>query len=49
MNIDEKPKDTYNARQDLEDMKIRKELHVKFRDGSHTIPPTCYTMSRKKK
>lgn len=38
------------ARQDLEDMKIRRELHLKKRDdGSYVVPPACYTLSKEEK
>jgi len=49
-NIEGKTKDTLKARQDLEDMKIRKELHLKKRDdGSYIVPPACYTLSKEEK
>ncbi|CAL5394420.1 unnamed protein product [Camellia sinensis] len=46
LSIDGKNKDTEKARMDLEDMKIRKELHLKRRaDGSFENPPALYTLS----
>ncbi|XP_012840363.1 PREDICTED: uncharacterized protein LOC105960705 [Erythranthe guttata] len=48
LNMDKKTKDTYKARKDLEDMNIRKELHLKKRnDGRYVIPPAAYAMSKK--
>ncbi|KAL3826143.1 hypothetical protein ACJIZ3_022172 [Penstemon smallii] len=50
LNIEGKSKDTLKARKDLEDLNIRKELHLKKRiDGSYSMPPACYTMSKKEK
>ncbi|XP_073098878.1 uncharacterized protein [Elaeis guineensis] len=50
LNLEGKTKDTIKARLDLEDTKIRKELHlVKRNDGSYIILLTCYTMSNTKK
>ena len=46
LRIDGKNKDTYKARIDLEDMKIKKELHLKKRaDGSFEKPPASYILS----
>ena len=46
LSIDGKNKDTEKARMDLEDMKIRKELHLKrCADGSFEKPPALYTLS----
>jgi len=50
LGVHGKSKDTIKAILDLEDMNIRKELHLKMReDGSYFVPPTCYTMSKKEK
>ena len=47
LNIEGKTKDTFNARQDLEDMNIRKELHlIKRSDGKYVMPAACYTLSK---
>ncbi|XP_019175589.1 PREDICTED: uncharacterized protein LOC109170907 [Ipomoea nil] len=47
LNIDGKNKDTVKTRQDLEDMNIRKELHlVKRADGSYEVPHPCYMLTR---
>ncbi|KAH7843036.1 hypothetical protein Vadar_012013 [Vaccinium darrowii] len=46
LGVDGKSKDTEKARRDLEDMRIRKELHLKKRaDGSFEKPPALYTLS----
>ncbi|GER39830.1 dual-specificity RNA methyltransferase RlmN [Striga asiatica] len=43
-------KDTVKARQNLEDMKIRKELHLTKRsDGKYNMPVACYVMNKKEK
>lgn len=48
MSIDGKNKDTIKARKDLEDLGIRKELHLREKDdGSYIFPSACYTMSKK--
>ncbi|XP_039146815.1 uncharacterized protein LOC120284059 [Dioscorea cayenensis subsp. rotundata] len=45
-----KTKDTFKARLDLEDMKIRKDLHLKKTEsGSYVLPKAFYTMSKKEK
>lgn len=50
LNLDGKNKDTEKARKDLEDMIIRKELHLKKRpDGSFEKPPAMYTLSPKER
>ncbi|XP_031120950.1 uncharacterized protein LOC116024191 [Ipomoea triloba] len=47
LNIDGKNKDTLKARQDLDDMNIRKELHlVKKSNGSYEVPHPCYMLTR---
>ena len=47
LNIEGKTKDTFKARQDLEDMNIRKELHlIKRSDGKYVMLATCYTLSK---
>ncbi|CAL5403721.1 unnamed protein product [Camellia sinensis] len=50
LSVDGKNKDTDKARLDLEDMKIRKELHLKRRsNGSFEKPPALYTLSVKER
>ena len=50
LNIDKKSKDNIQARLDLVEMGIRKDLHPKKRDGGQMyIPPACYTLSNKEK
>lgn len=46
LKIEGKNKDTYKARQDLEDMKIRKELHLKERGDRFEKPHPTYTFSK---
>jgi hypothetical protein len=49
LGIPGKSKDTVNARLDLEDMGIRKSLHLKRNGNSYTIPPAPYTMDKKQR
>ncbi|XP_028066963.1 uncharacterized protein LOC114269797 [Camellia sinensis] len=50
LSVDGKNKDTDKARLDLEDMKIRKELHLKRRsNGSFEKPPALFTLSVKER
>ena len=50
MMIDGKTKDTVKARQDLEDMGVRKELQLVRRDdGKYDMPAACYVMKRKER
>lgn len=50
MSIDGKTKDTVKSRQDLEDMNIRKELHlIKRSDGKYVKPAACYVMKKKER
>ena len=45
-----KPKDTLEARQDLQRMKQRAALHPEKRDKRHHyLGPTCYTLSKEEK
>ena len=45
-----KPKDTLEARQDLQGMKQRAALHREKRDkGRHYLGPACYTLSKEEK
>ena len=44
-----KSKDTVNSRLDLENIGIRKHLHLKRDGGSYTVPHAPYTMSKKQK
>jgi hypothetical protein len=44
------PKDTLEARQDLQRMKQRATLHTEKRDkGCHYLGPACYTLSKQDK
>ncbi|XP_026380826.1 uncharacterized protein LOC113275507 [Papaver somniferum] len=45
MNIEGKTKDTMKARLDLEDMNIKKELHLKRVGNKFIKRPACYTLS----
>ncbi|GMJ08090.1 hypothetical protein HRI_004478200 [Hibiscus trionum] len=50
LNIEGKTKDNVSARLDLEDMKIKKELHLKkMDDGSYLMPVACYTLSKEER
>ena len=50
LNIEGKTKDTVSARLDLEDMKIKKELHLKkLSNGSYLLPHACYTLSKQER
>jgi hypothetical protein len=50
LNIEGKTKDTITARLDLQDMNIKKELHLtKQSDGSYLMPHACYTLSKDEK
>jgi hypothetical protein len=45
-----KTKDTLKARLDLEEMKLRKDLHHEtLENGSNKLPTTCYTLSKQEK
>lgn len=46
LDIDGKTKDTYKARLDLEDMNIRKELHLIHVGDKYQMPHSCYTLSK---
>ena len=45
LNIEGKTKDTYKARLDLQDMKIRKELHLVLHGNKYLKPHACYTLT----
>jgi hypothetical protein len=46
-DIPGKTKDTLKARMDLEEMKLRKDLHHEtLENGSKKLPTTCYTLSK---
>ena len=45
LNIERKSKDAYKARQYLEDMNIRNELHLKRDGDKYQMPHACYTLS----
>jgi len=50
LNIEGKTKDTFKARLDLQDLKIKKELHLQKRpDRSFMMPPTSYTLSKEER
>ncbi|XP_056695732.1 uncharacterized protein [Spinacia oleracea] len=50
LNMPKKTKDGPNARSDLEEMDIRKELHIVEEIGKRKyLPPTAYTLSKKEK
>ncbi|KAL6506117.1 hypothetical protein OROHE_022646 [Orobanche hederae] len=50
MNIERKTKDTVKARLDLEDMKVRKELHlIKRRNGKYVMPDASYVLNKKER
>ncbi|KAL6561779.1 hypothetical protein OROMI_017380 [Orobanche minor] len=50
MNIERKTKDTVKARLDLEDMKIRKELHlIKRSNGKYVMPDASYVLNKKER
>ncbi|CAH9079402.1 unnamed protein product [Cuscuta epithymum] len=50
LNIDRKTKDTDKGRQDMEDMNIRKELHLTMTsDGKYKKPHACYVMTKKER
>ncbi|KAL3638534.1 hypothetical protein CASFOL_017905 [Castilleja foliolosa] len=50
MNVDGKTKDTVKARLDLEDMNIRKELHlIKKGNEKYAMPAASYVMTKKER
>ncbi|KAL3638401.1 hypothetical protein CASFOL_017772 [Castilleja foliolosa] len=50
MNVEGKTKDTAKSRLDLEDMKIRKELHlINKGNGKYAMPPASYVMTTKER
>jgi hypothetical protein len=49
MNIPGKTKDTANARRDLREMGIRKDLHLQTNGATTTMPVTAYTLTRNEK
>jgi hypothetical protein len=49
MNIDGKTKDTHNARRDLREMGIRKELHLQTNGAAITMPLAKYTLTKDEK
>jgi hypothetical protein len=49
-DIPGKTKDTFNAQMDLEEMKLRKDLHHEtLENGSKKLPTACYTLSKEEK
>jgi hypothetical protein len=51
LDIPSKTKDTLNPRMDIEEMKLRKDLHHEtLKNGSKKkLPTTCYTLSKQEK
>ncbi|KAK1583627.1 hypothetical protein Q3G72_025660 [Acer saccharum] len=49
MNLDGKTKDSLNARRDLEEMGIRRDLHPTESNGKIVLPLACYSMSKDEK
>ncbi|KAM3386984.1 hypothetical protein ACQJBY_010090 [Aegilops geniculata] len=50
LNLDGKSKDNVQARQDLEDMNIRGDLHPQKKpSGKYYLPPAIFTMSKNEK
>jgi hypothetical protein len=50
LDIPGKTKDTLKARMDLEEMKLRKDLHHEtLENGSKKLPTACYTLSKQEK
>jgi hypothetical protein len=49
LDIKGKSKDTVNARLDLADLKIRKELQLQHGRDSYDMPKARYTLSKSKK
>lgn len=49
LKIEGKNKDTYKARQDLEDMNIRKELHLRPRGDKFDKPQPAFSFSKKER
>ncbi|XP_039794861.1 uncharacterized protein LOC120660402 isoform X2 [Panicum virgatum] len=49
LDIAGKSKDSINARLDLEDMGVRKKLHLKPDGNSYTLPHSPYTMTKTQK
>jgi hypothetical protein len=50
LDIPGKTKDTLKAQMDLEEMKLRKDLHHKtLENGLKKLPTTCYTLSKQEK
>jgi hypothetical protein len=47
LGIPGKTKDSINARLDMEDIGIRKHLHLKRDGDSYSAPPAPYTMDKK--
>jgi hypothetical protein len=50
LDIPGKTKDTIKAQMDLEEMKLRKDLHHEtLENGSKKLPTACYTLSKQEK
>ncbi|XP_015165497.1 uncharacterized protein [Solanum tuberosum] len=48
-DIEGKTKDNFNARRNLKEMGIRRDLHPTYRDGRWYYPAACYSLSRDEK
>jgi hypothetical protein len=49
LNIPDKTKDGVNVRKDMEELKIRKDLHVQLRVGRPYLPAACYNTGKEEK
>ena len=49
LNIPGKTKDGVNARLDLQEMSLRKDLAPKQQGNRTFLPPACYTLSKQEK
>jgi hypothetical protein len=50
LDIPSKTKDTLNAQMDLEEMKLKKNVHHEIvENGSKKLPTGCYTLSKQEK
>jgi uncharacterized protein Smg (DUF494 family) len=50
LDISGKTKDTLKARMNLEEMKLRKDIHHEtLENGSKKLPTACYTLSKQEK
>ncbi|XP_027174679.1 uncharacterized protein LOC113774329 [Coffea eugenioides] len=49
MGTGHKNRDTWQAREDLKEMRLREELHLQTQGDSKVMPAACYTLSRSEK